>query len=162
MSATDTDVLVLGSGLSGLMTALRAAAFADVVVVSKTAADETNTNMAQGGIAAVFDPHDSFAAHVRDTEACGAGLCDGGVVREVVRDGPDAVRELESLGVHFSRSARGYELGREGGHSARRIVHASDFTGRAIQTESALLERVRRHPRIRLIERTLALDLLLA
>ncbi len=156
---TDTDVLVLGSGLSGLMTALRMAEFADVVVVSKTAADETNTNMAQGGIAAVFDPRDSFAAHVRDTEVCGAGLCDPAVVRAVVRDGPDAVRELESLGVRFTRSARGFELGREGGHSARRIVHASDFTGRAV--ESALLERVRRHPRIRLVERALALDLLL-
>ena len=156
---SDTDVLVIGSGLAGLVTALHAAEFADVVVLSKGAADDTNTRYAQGGIAAVFDPSDSFAAHVRDTLVCGAGLCDPEVVREVVREAPDAIRELERLGVAFNRTRDGYELGREGGHSARRIVHASDMTGRAVQ--NALLRRVRGHRRIRLLEHQLAVDLLL-
>jgi L-aspartate oxidase len=156
---SDTDVLVIGSGLAGLVSALHAAEFADVVVLSKGAADDTNTRYAQGGIAAVFDPSDSFAAHVRDTLVCGAGLCDPEVVREVVREAPDAIRELEQLGVAFNRTRDGYELGREGGHSARRIVHASDMTGRAVQ--NALVRRVRAHPRIRLLEHQLAIDLLL-
>jgi L-aspartate oxidase len=156
---SETDVLVLGSGLAGLMAALHAAEFAEVTVLSKGEADDTTTRRAQGGIAAVFDAADSFAAHVRDTLVCGAGLCDPRVVRDVVREGPDAVRELERLGVAFNRSRRGYELGREGGHSARRIVHASDFTGQAIQ--SALLARVRAHPRVRIVEDRLAVDLLM-
>ena len=156
---SDTQVLVLGSGLAGMMTALHAAEFADVTVMAKGPATETNTSYAQGGIAAVFDRRDSFAAHERDTLACGAGMCDAGVVHAIVREAPAAVAELESLGVRFSRSANHYELGREGGHSARRIVHASDFTGRAIQ--AALLQRVREHPRIRLVEDELAVDLLL-
>src|SRR5262245_27440196 len=153
------DVLVLGSGISGLMTALHAAEFATVCVLSKRGASDTNTNAAQGGIAAVFDPEDTFLAHERDTLRVGAGLSDPDVVRRVVREGPERVRELDSLGVHFTRGTRGYELGREGGHSARRIVHATDFTGQAI--EKALLVRVREHPRIRLEEDELAVDLLL-
>ena len=157
---SEADVLVLGSGLAGMMTALHAAEFARVTVLAKGPASETNTSYAQGGIAAVFDRHDSFTAHERDTLVCGAGLCDPRVVSEVIREAPAAVSELESLGVPFNRTARRFALGREGGHSARRIVHASDFTGRAIQT--ALLERVRAHPRIRLIEDELAVDLLMA
>ena len=154
-----SDVLVLGSGISGLMTALRCAEFASVTVLSKRRADETNTNYAQGGIAAVFDPLDTFAAHERDTLVCGAGLCDPDVVRQVVREAPARVEELTRLGVGFSRGRRGYELGREGGHSARRIVHASDFTGQAI--ERALIHAVRTHPRITLREDQLAIDLIL-
>src|SRR5262245_43472095 len=154
------DVLVLGSGISGLMTALHAAEFATVCVLSKRGASDTNTNAAQGGIAAVFDPEDTFLAHERDTLRVGAGLSDPDVVRRVVREGPERVRELDSLGVHFTRGTRGYELGREGGHSARRIVHATDFTGQAI--ERALVERVRGHPRIRMVEDQLVVDLILA
>ena len=142
-----------------MVAALHAAEFARVTVLAKGPATETNTSYAQGGIAAVFDRHDSFAAHERDTLVCGAGMCDPKVVRTIVREAPAAVEELEALGVPFSRTAHAYALGREGGHSARRIVHASDFTGRAIQT--ALLERVRAHPRIRLIEDELAIDLLM-
>ncbi len=156
---SDTDVLVLGSGLAGMVAALHAAEFARVTVLAKGPATETNTSYAQGGIAAVFDQHDSFAAHERDTLECGAGMCDPAVVRTIVEEAPAAVAELDALGVPFSRTAHAYALGREGGHSARRIVHASDFTGRAIQT--ALLERVRAHPRIRLIEDELAIDLLM-
>ena len=154
-----TDVLVLGSGIAGLMTALEAARHGEVVVVTKKSAEDSNTNWAQGGIAAVFDRADSFRDHERDTLRCGAGLCDPRVVRRVVEEAPERVRELEALGVPFNRTAKGYALGREGGHSRRRIVHASDFTGRAI--ERALLDRVRAEPRVTLIENHLAIDLIL-
>jgi len=157
---SDPDVLVLGSGIGGLMLALKAARHGQVLVLTKKRAEDANTNYAQGGIAAVFDPHDTFRAHERDTLRLGAGLCDPTVVREVVREAPERVRELEALGVDFNRTGRGYALGREGGHSARRIVHASDFTGQAI--ERALVERVRSHPRIRMLEDHLAVDLILA
>ncbi|MBI1799407.1 MAG: L-aspartate oxidase [Candidatus Eisenbacteria bacterium] len=153
------DVLVLGSGIAGLMTALRVAEHADVMVLTKKRAEDSNTNWAQGGIAAVFDPGDSFRDHERDTLRCGAGLSDPRVVRRVVEEAPARVRELERLGVRFNRGARGYALGREGGHSRRRIVHASDFTGRSI--EQALIEHVKRHPRIELIEDQLGVDLIL-
>jgi L-aspartate oxidase len=153
------DVLVLGSGIAGLMTALRIAERADVLMATKKHADDSNTNWAQGGIAAVFDRDDSFRDHERDTLRCGAGLCSAAVVHQVVSEAPERVRELERLGVGFNRAARGYALGREGGHSHRRIVHASDFTGRAV--EQALLHRVRRHPRIELMENQLAVDLIL-
>jgi len=153
------DVLVLGSGLAGLSIALATARFADVLVLTKKEDSESNTNYAQGGIAAVFDTADSFREHVRDTLRCGAGLCDHEVVRRVVAEGPERVRELETLGVSFSRSRRGYALGREGGHSRRRIVHAADFTGRAV--EQVLLQRVRDHPRVRVLENRLAVDLIL-
>ena len=128
-------------------------------VLTKKRADDTNTNWAQGGIAAVFDGHDSFASHVTDTLRAGAGLCDRDVVRAVVREAPERVRELATLGVPFNRNARGFALGREGGHSRRRIVHASDFTGRAI--ESTLLDRVRSHRNIELLEDQVAVDLIL-
>jgi len=153
------DVLVLGSGLAGLSLALDAAEVGEVIVLTKKEDSESNTNYAQGGIAAVFDPADSFRDHERDTLRCGAGLCDPAVVRQVVREGPARVRELEALGVGFSRGGRGLALGREGGHSRRRIVHAADFTGRAV--EQVLLDRVRRHPRVRILENRMAVDLIL-
>jgi L-aspartate oxidase len=153
------EVLVLGSGIAGLMTALRVAEHTDVLMATKKRADDSNTNWAQGGIAAVFDREDSYRDHERDTIRCGAGLCSPSVVRQVVEEAPERVLELERLGVAFNRVARGYALGREGGHSRRRIVHASDFTGRVI--EQALIARVRRHPRIELLENQLAVDLIL-
>jgi L-aspartate oxidase len=155
-----TDVLVIGSGIGGLMLALETARRADVVLVTKKHDMDSNTQYAQGGIAAVFDRNDSFRAHERDTLKCGDGLCDPEVVRTMVREAPARIQELDRLGAGFNRTGRGYELGREGGHSHRRIVHASDFTGRAI--EVALLDHVRRHPRIRLFEDRLAVDLILA
>ena len=153
------DVLILGSGIAGLKLALDTARFGNVLVMTKKRADDSNTNWAQGGIAAVFDPADSFAEHVADTLKCGAGLCDPEVVRQVVREAPERVRELDALGAGFNRGARGFQLGREGGHGKRRIVHATDFTGRAI--EHALLAQVRAHPRIQMIENQLAVDLIL-
>jgi L-aspartate oxidase len=153
-----TDVLVLGSGIAGLFLALRLAEKAQVVVATKKRDYESNTNYAQGGIAAVLGPGDRFALHVKDTLVAGAGLCHPDVVRAVVAEGPDRVRDLMELGVRFSRGARGLSLGREGGHSARRIAHSADLTGRAI--EQALLRAVLDHPRIRLLENHMAVDLI--
>jgi L-aspartate oxidase len=155
----DADVLVLGSGIGGLMLALRAAEHGEVLVLTKKRADDGSTNWAQGGIAAVFDPADRFVHHERDTLRCGAGLCDRAVVRQVVREAPERVRELADLGVPFDHRGAGFALGREGGHSHRRIVHATDFTGQAI--ERTLLAQVRAHPRIRLLEDQVGVDLLL-
>ncbi|MDX1622769.1 MAG: L-aspartate oxidase [Gemmatimonadota bacterium] len=132
----DTDVLVLGSGIGGLTYAIKAAALGEVTVLTKKEDSETNTNYAQGGIAAVMAPEDSFESHVRDTLRAGDGLCDPVAVRLLVRNGPAAVRELVALGIEFSHDPGAPErldLGREGGHSARRIVHASDLTGREIE-----------------------------
>jgi L-aspartate oxidase len=159
VSVAEADVLVLGSGIGGLMLALKAARHGRVLVVSKKDANDSNTNMAQGGIAAVFDRGDSFERHVADTLRAGDGLCDRDVVREVVRQAPERVEELARLGVPFDRHGAAFELGREGGHSRRRIVHASDFTGRSVQ--QALLARVREHPGIRLLENQIAVDLIL-
>jgi L-aspartate oxidase len=155
----DADVLILGSGIGGLTLALEAARFGRVLVVTKRDANETNTNMAQGGIAAVFDRRDSFERHVTDTLRSGDGLCDLDVVRTVVGEAPERVRDLVRMGVPFDRHAGSFELGREGGHSRRRIVHATDFTGRSVQ--ETLLARVREHPGIRVLENQLAVDLIL-
>ncbi len=153
------DFLVIGSGVAGLSFALRAAQHGTVAVVTKKASAESNTNYAQGGIAAVMDPADSTEAHVRDTLAAGAGLCDEAVVRMVVEEGPARVRELMELGAAFDRNGGGdLHLGREGGHSARRIVHAADMTGREV--ERALLARVRAHPNIEVRPYHFAVDLL--
>ena len=155
----ESRFLVLGSGIAGLSFALRAADHGPVVVVTKKGTAESATNYAQGGIAAVTDPGDSFEAHVADTLKAGAGLCDEAVVRFVVEHGPDAVRSLIDLGVRFdpSEDEPGYDLGREGGHSHRRVLHTEDFTGREI--ERVLVERCEGHPNIRLIANSIAVDL---
>lgn len=130
----DVDVLVLGSGMAGLSFAIRAASHGEVVVLTKKEDSDSNTNYAQGGIAAVMDPSDTFAAHQADTLAAGAGLCHEAAVELLVEHGPDAVRRLIGLGVEFSYAPDGtLSLAREGGHSARRIVRADDLTGRAIE-----------------------------
>ncbi|MGH7790513.1 MAG: L-aspartate oxidase [Candidatus Binatia bacterium] len=158
----DADFLVIGSGLAGLTFALRAARHGAVLVLSKDRLPESATNYAQGGIASVWSPEDSFDAHVEDTLVAGAGLCHRDLVELVVRDGPERIRELIALGTNFSRrdSAEDpdYDLGREGGHSHRRILHASDATGREIMR--ALVAAVRAEPNIRVLERHLAIDLL--
>ena len=154
------DFLVLGSGLAALSFALECADAGSVCVLTKGRADDSATNVAQGGIAAVTDPRDSVARHVADTVAAGGGLCHGEVVREVVADGPAAIERLIGWGTEFSRARGqgGYDLGREGGHSARRVLHAEDFTGRAIQ--STLLARAREHPNVDLFEEMMVVDLI--
>jgi L-aspartate oxidase len=156
------DFLVIGSGLAGLTFALRAARHGSVLLLSKDRLPESATNYAQGGIASVWSPEDSFEAHVEDTLVAGAGLCHRSVVELVVREGPDRIRELIALGTHFSRRDSRedpeYDLGREGGHSHRRILHASDATGREIMR--ALTVAARAEPNIRILERHLAIDLL--
>ena len=156
-----TEVLVIGSGIAGLRGALALADHLDVFLVTKKRVSESNTNYAQGGIASVLDGTDSFEEHVADTLVAGAGICRADVVRTVVERGPAMIADLVQHGIEFSRDQDGtYRLGREGGHAHRRIVHAGDFTGREI--EAGLVERVRSHPRIRLAEDHLAVDLLQA
>jgi L-aspartate oxidase len=153
------DFLVIGSGVAGLSFALRAAERGSVAVVTKKASAESNTNYAQGGIAAVMDPADTVEDHVRDTLVSGAGLCDEVVVRFVVTEGPERVRELMTLGARFDQDPEGdLHLGMEGGHSAHRIVHAADMTGREV--ERALLAAVRAHSNVRLFEYHFAVDLI--
>lgn len=152
------DFLVLGSGSAGLSYALRVAEHGSVAIVTKKNTIESNTNYAQGGIAAVLDEHDSFADHVNDTLEAGAGLCDRDIVEMVVREGPAQIRELIRLGASFTQEEGHLHLGREGGHSADRIVHAADATGREI--ERALVARVREHPNIDIFEYHFALELL--
>ncbi|MCX6356521.1 MAG: L-aspartate oxidase [Candidatus Aureabacteria bacterium] len=137
---------------------MKCARFASVTVITKRARDESCTRYAQGGIAAVLGDEDSFEAHAADTIAAGDGLCDESVVREVVREGPRAIEELVGYGVRFSRDGHDrFELGREGGHSARRVAHASDITG--LEIEQALLARVAAEPRIRVLDQHIAVDL---
>ncbi len=157
----ETDYLVLGSGLAGLYFALRASEHGRVVVVTKRSPTEANTQYAQGGVAGVLSPDDSTDAHVEDTLIVGDGLCKRDVVEMCVREGPEHILRLANeIGVPFDRDAGGqFALGREGGHSARRIVHARDTTGAAIQT--ALLDRAReRGDRITLLADHMAVDLL--
>ena len=156
-----SDYLVIGSGIAGLTAALEAAANADVTVVTKRTADDSATARAQGGIAAVLDPGDSFALHMRDTLEAGCGLAHREVVNMVIRDGPARVRGLIELGAAFSTKegqSSDLDLTREGGHSARRVVHAADLTGREVQR--VLLDAVRKSDRIRLLDHHMAIDLI--
>jgi L-aspartate oxidase len=158
VTTIETDVLVIGSGIAGLTFALRVADRADVVLVTKKASLDSNTNYAQGGIAAVLDRADSFANHMADTLRAGAGLCHPDRVEVLVRSGPQAIADLVAWGVEFSRQGGGLALGIEGGHSRARIAHSRDQTGAAIET--SLDRAVAGHPRIRLLEdhMVLALD----
>jgi len=153
-----SDVLVIGSGIAGLSFALKIADSAEVVLVTKKEKAESNTNYAQGGIAAALSPADSFAKHVKDTLVCGDGLSKREVVEKIVGEGPKRVQELIGLGVKFSRSATGrFDLGMEGGHSTRRVVHAKDLTGQEI--EAALLNEVSKSSSIKLFENQIAINL---
>ncbi len=157
------DYVVIGSGIAGLSFALRAASHGSVALITKSSKGESNTAYAQGGIASVTSPEDTFELHVRDTLESGAGLCQEEVVRDIVADGPARIQELIGLGVHFDERARSsgaaeLDLGREGGHSKRRILHARDVTGREI--ERALLANLEHHPSITLFEKHMAVDLI--
>ncbi len=161
MKVYDCDYLVLGSGIAGLMSALHLCRHGRVMIVTKKDRAESNTNYAQGGIACVMASDDSFAQHIEDTLDAGAGLCDEAVVRRIVSDGPERIAELERLGLAFAEqkdSAGGrYDLGREAGHTRRRVLHAGDITGQAI--EHALLNRVMTEPSIQTLEHSMVIDL---
>ncbi|MBI5203164.1 MAG: L-aspartate oxidase [Elusimicrobia bacterium] len=155
----ESDFLILGSGIAGLMAARKLAKFGTVHVVTKKQAVESNTNYAQGGIAAVVSRTDSFESHVQDTLTAGAGLCREDIVRLTVEEGPARIRELIEIGVRFSERDDKLDLGLEGGHSQRRVLHAGDLTGREI--ERALIESVRADPNIKLFENHVAVDLIM-
>ena len=155
------DFLVIGSGIAGLSFALKVAEYGRVAIVTKKGAMETSTNYAQGGIASVFGQYDSFDLHIRDTLEAGDGLCKKHVVEMVIESGPERVRELMNWGVTFTEDSVGnleLDLGLEGGHSQKRIVHAGDFTGHAI--EQALVDRTRKHEHIDIFENHVAVDLI--
>jgi L-aspartate oxidase len=158
------DFLVLGSGIAGLTFALKVAPHGRVAIVTKKDSAESNTNYAQGGIAAVTSKEDSFEMHLRDTLLAGAGLCKEDVVRTIVEEGPARIAELIELGMKFSErelprspGEKELDLGKEGGHSKRRILHAKDVTGREI--ERALLAAVATHRSIEIFENHIAIDL---
>jgi L-aspartate oxidase len=157
-----TDFLILGSGIAGLSLAIKASKLGTVTIVTKKEKFESNTNYAQGGIAAVTDQADSFAEHIQDTLTCGAGLCKKDVVEFIVKEAPPRIQELIEWGVQFTRSETDphlFDLGREGGHNRRRVLHAKDFTGQEI--EKALNEKVSLLSNISIHENHIGIDLIL-
>jgi L-aspartate oxidase len=158
------DFAVIGSGIAGLSFALKAAKHGSVAVITKRKGADTNTAWAQGGIACVTSDEDSFELHVRDTLEAGAGLCDEAVVRMIVTEGPERIRELAELGLQFDEREIGghreLDLGKEGGHSKRRVLHVQDVTGREI--EETLLRELGRQSHVQLLENQMAVDLITA
>ncbi len=163
MEPISSDFLVIGGGIAGLLFAIKASTIGTVTVLTKAASDEANTAYAQGGIASVWSVDDSFESHISDTLRAGDGLCNRQAVEAIVRDGPDAVRELIALGTRFTRIDAGsedeYDLGREGGHSHRRVLHAQDLTGREIMR--ALGEAAAGCANLRVLENHVAVNLLI-
>ncbi|MFI5236362.1 MAG: L-aspartate oxidase [Ignavibacteriales bacterium] len=157
-SRLNTDVLIIGSGIAGLFAALKISEYADVILVTKKDKDESNTNYAQGGIASVTSKYDSFENHIKDTIATGAGLCNEKMVRIMVEEGPQRVKDLIEIGTHFSKKDGEFDLALEGGHSVPRILHAKDLTGKEIET--ALIRKVNSIKNIEIMENTLAIDLI--
>ena len=154
------DFLVLGSGSAGLSFALRVCEKGRVALVTKKDRTDSNTNWAQGGIAGVMGPGDDTELHVQDTLIAGAGLCHEDAVRVLVTEGPERIRELMAFGADFNREPGGeLSLGHEGGHSRRRIIHTADLTGKEV--ERTLVEAVRAHPSITVLEHHYAIDLIM-
>ena len=154
-----SDFLVIGTGAAGLSFALRAAEYGSVTLISKGLAQDSNSSKAQGGIAAVMDLADSYESHIEDTLIAGAGLCDKEVVSVIVQEAPQAIADLANWGVCFDeKTSQEYDLGREGGHSCRRILHAKDTTGWEIT--SKLLLAVEQSTRITLYEEHYVIDLI--
>ena len=159
MSERKVDFLVVGSGIAGLSFALKAADVGKVLIVTKSNEDESNTKYAQGGVAVVTDQGDSFENHIQDTLIAGDGLCNPQVVENVIKEGPDRIAELIAYGTSFDKEDSGeYDLAKEGGHSAHRILHYKDITGYEI--ERALLEKVHQHPNIEILTHYFAVDLI--
>ncbi len=154
-----TDYLVIGSGIAGLFFALKASKYGKVILITKGAIDESNTRYAQGGIASVMYPPDDFKKHIEDTLKAGDGLNDPEVVKMIISQGPERIKDLIELGVDFDKTPEGtYELGREGGHSYGRILHHKDETG--LEIVRKLIEKVRKNPNIEVLEHHFALDLI--
>ncbi|MBW2163601.1 MAG: FAD-dependent oxidoreductase, partial [Deltaproteobacteria bacterium] len=156
-----TDFLIIGSGIAGLSLAIKLAPLGQVTVVTKKAESDTATNLAQGGIACVFGPDDSFDLQQQDTQRAGDGLCHEDIVKMIISQGPDRIRELDGLGLEFNRDPHNpdvLDLGREGEHSRRRIVHVGDFTGRSVQ--KVLMDSVDRLPSVKVFEDYVAIDLI--
>lgn len=153
------DFLVVGSGLAGLSFALKAANYGKVCILTKTQIEETNTRYAQGGIAAVTDVSDSYEKHVADTLIAGAGICDEKIVRTVVSEGPQRIKELIEMGANFDKKSDGaFDLAKEGGHSEHRILHHKDNTG--FEIERALIENARNHKNIEILDYYFAIDII--
>lgn len=153
------DFLIIGSGIAGLSYALKVAQHGKVLIITKADEDESNTKYAQGGIAAVMYSPDSYEKHIKDTLICGDGLCDEKVVRMVVQESTERIKELIEWGTRFDKSSSGeYDLGKEGGHSENRILHHKDVTGKEI--ERALLEQVHNHPNIEIVTHHFAIDII--
>lgn len=153
-----SDFLVIGSGIAGLSYALRVAEHGSVAIITKKEKADSNTNLAQGGIAAVVSNEDSFDLHIKDTLEAGAGLCHKDAVEVLVYEGPERLKELIEIGVKFTTKQGKLDLGREGGHSRNRIVHSQDLTGKEI--ERALLQKISEHPNITIYENHIAIDLI--
>lgn len=155
----ETDFLVIGSGIAGLTFALKVADKGKVIVITKANEEESNTKYAQGGIAGVLHAPDTFEKHIQDTLECGAGLCDEKIVRMVVTEGADRIREIIEWGTRFDKNRSGeYDLAHEGGHSEHRVLHYKDSTGNEI--ERALLEQIHAHPNIKVYTHFFALDII--
>ena len=155
----ETDFLVIGSGLAGLMYALKVAKHGKVILITKTKIEETNTEYAQGGIASYRTNPDSLEKHVKDTLIAGDGLCNEKVVRNILSDGPARVEELINYGASFDKKINGeYDLAKEGGHSEHRILHHKDRTGHEIQR--VLTEFVKKDKNITILENHFAVDLI--
>ena len=143
------DFLVIGSGIAGLSYALKVAEFGSVIIITKANEDESNTKYAQGGIAAVTYAPDSFEKHINDTLECGDGLCDEKIVRIVVNESNERIKELIKWGTDFDKTSSGkYDLAKEGGHSESRVLHHKDITG--LEIERKLLEQIHKHKNIKL------------
>lgn len=153
-----TDFLIIGSGIAGLSLALKLSEFGKVLIITKKQKAESNTNYAQGGIASVLGKDDNFELHIKDTLDCGAGLCNRVAVEKIVIEGPTRINELIEYGVKFSKEKGHFLLGKEGGHSRSRIVHAKDLTGKEI--EKTLLADISRNKNIKIIEYLFAIDFL--
>jgi len=163
MPMNPVDFVVIGSGVAGLSLSLKLAEHGSVAIVTKRRATDSNTAWAQGGVACVSSGEDSFDLHISDTLIAGAGLCDPEAVRTIVTEGPAAVRELMRIGVHFDErildgGQRELDLGREGGHSKRRVLHYQDTTGREI--EQRLLDAVSKETNIRILDNHMGVDLI--
>ena len=157
--AKKVDFLVIGSGIAGLSFALKASSYGKVCIITKNSIDEANTKYAQGGIAAVTYEPDSFEKHIQDTLKCGDGFCNRDIVEIVVKEAPYRINDLLDWGVDFDRKGNGeFDLAKEGGHTAHRILHHKDFTGLAIQT--TLIRQARITPNIEILENSFAIDLI--